>query len=85
MHLRAIARTLEHGDVDPPTSTFRPSPAQLRRLADLGDRQVSKALRADRALPFENGDLAALLAAVSGPGDLLAAELAAAHARAERW
>ena len=37
-----------------------------------------------RSLPGDEGGAAAVVATVSGPGDLLVAEMAAAHARSRR-
>jgi hypothetical protein len=90
--VRTIARRLDIGDcaVDSPLWSGGPSPSHLQRLADLendalaailggpasGDAAIGDAV----AITSEDG-AAALVAMVAGPGDLLAAELAAAHAR----
>jgi hypothetical protein len=64
-----------------------PTRAHLSSLVEHGDRALTGWLRAGRlrgasiAIPGDDGGAAAVVAAVSGPGDLLAAELAAAHER----
>jgi hypothetical protein len=56
-------------------------------LVELGDRALTGLLRGGRprggsiAVPGDDGGAAAVVAAVSGPGDLLAAEVAAAYER----
>ncbi|WP_214405147.1 hypothetical protein [Pseudonocardia lacus] len=75
--LRDLADRLGPGPADAPLWAGGPSTASLHRLADLGDEALAELLAADgpptgvRRTP----------AAVHGPGDLLAAEVAAAFER----
>jgi hypothetical protein len=65
-----------------------PTVAHLQRLVDLGDRRLTSQLeevsagRIEQIPGADDGGSTAVMAAVSGPGDLLAAELAAAYERA---
>lgn len=70
-----------------------PSRANLLCLAELSDRTLTGLLsavpsrargRRGAAIPGDDGGAAAVVACVSGPGDLLVAEIAAAHERV-RW
>jgi hypothetical protein len=85
--LRAVVDTLApHGDE--PLWSGGPSVANLMRIAELGDRPLAAVLRggtpvATNAIAGDSdGGAAAVLDSVAGPGDLLAAELAAALERA---
>jgi hypothetical protein len=88
--LRAIVRRLAGDDADGadgPLWSGGPTRAQLLSLVELGDRALTGLLRGGRprggsiAVPGDDGGAAAVVAAVSGPGDLLAAEVAAAYER----
>lgn len=88
--LRAIVRRLAGDDADAadgPLWSGGPTRAHLMSLVELGDRALTGLLRARRprggsiAIPGDDGGAAAVVAAVSGPGDLLAAEVAAAYER----
>lgn len=85
--LRAMARQLAD-DADGPLWSRGPTPSHLRLLTELGDWALAGLVRRGSARPVtiagDHGGAAAVLAAVAGPGDLLAAELAAAHERSRR-
>ena len=60
--------------------------AHLSRIADLGDRKLAVLLRsaglvAPAEIAGDDGAAAAVVNCVAGPGDLLAAEMAAAYDR----
>lgn len=77
--LGAIVRQLASDDVaDAPLWSGGPSRTQLSHLAALGDRALIAVLRGKEPVPNDDGGV---VTAVSGPGDLLVAELAAAHHR----
>jgi hypothetical protein len=81
--LRAVVGTLApHGDG--PLWSGGPSVAQLGQITELGDRPLAAVLRGGRPVASGAiGDAAATVVdSVAGPGDLLAAELAAAYDRA---
>jgi hypothetical protein len=82
--LRQVIRTLDRDDG--PLWTGGPALSHLGRIAELGDRKLASLLRAGarRAAPIDGDDgaAAAVIDSVGGPGDLLAAELAAAYDRA---
>jgi hypothetical protein len=75
--LRDIADAASHGEglpaADAPLWRGGPSLVELENLAGLGDARLAALL--------EDGDASGILRMVSGHGDLLVAELAAAHAR----
>jgi hypothetical protein len=83
--VRAITGQLT-GDAsaDGPLWSGGPTRANLACLAALGDRALATLLRGKQTIvvPGDDGRAAAVAAAVSGPGDLLAAELTAAYERA---
>jgi hypothetical protein len=88
--LRAILRRLagDHSDgADIPLWSGGPTRSHLVSLVELGDRTLAGRLRRGRvrgeitAIPGDDGGAAAVVAAVAGPGDLLVAEVAAAHER----
>lgn len=68
---------------DGPLWSGGPSRSDLCGLAALGNRTLSAVLRGKQAVtvPGDDGGAAAVIAAVSGPGDLLVAEVAAAYER----
>ena len=84
--LRRVIQTLapDVGEArDEPLWTGGPKAAHLRRIAELGDRGLAALLRADGGRTTSiDAAAAAVVDSVGGPGDLLAAELAAAYDRA---
>lgn len=83
--LRAVVRTLAP-DADEPLWSGGPAVSDLTRIVELGDRALTAMLRggepvAADAIGGDDGGAAAVVNSVSGPGDLLAAELAAAYER----
>jgi hypothetical protein len=85
--LQTIVRQLtdDHsGSDDEPLWSGGPSRSNLCSLVALGDRALTGLLRAKRvAIPDDDGGAAAVVKAVSGPGELLVAEVAAAYERAQ--
>jgi len=85
--LQTIVRQLtdDHsGRDDEPLWSGGPSRSNLCSLVALGDRALAGLLRAKRvAIPDDDGGAAAVVKAVSGPGELLVAEVAAAYERAQ--
>ena len=84
--IRAVVDTLAP-DGDGPLWSGGPSVSHLTRIAELGDRGLAAILRggervAAGAIAGDDGGAAAVVDSVAGPGDLLAAELAAAYERA---
>ena len=83
--LRQVIRTLDRGG-DGPLWAGGPALSHLGRIAELSDRKLASLLRAGarRSAPIDGDDgaAAAVIDSVRGPGDLLAAELAAAYDRA---
>ena len=83
--VRTLAPDAAHGR-DERLWAGGPAPAHLWRIAELGDRKLASLLRtgARRGAPIDgdDGGAAAVVDHVGGPGDLLAAELAAAYDRA---
>ncbi|MDT0349534.1 hypothetical protein [Pseudonocardia charpentierae] len=84
--LQAVVGTLApHGDE--PLWSCGPSVSHLKRIAELGDRPLAAVLRGGKpvaagAIAGDDGGAAEVVNSVAGPGDLLAAELAAAYERA---
>lgn len=82
--LREITRLLVSDDGQEPAAAplwaGGPSAAALRRLADRGD-QVVAALAVPGRRTRLPGGIATVAEMISGPGDLLVAEIAAAHER----
>jgi len=79
--LHTIIRQFADDTSEGPLWSGGPSRANLTCLAALGDRALTTLLRGKQTvtIPGDDGGAAAVAAAVSGPGDLLAAELAAAY------
>lgn len=90
--MRAIVRRMsdEQSGIDRPLWSGGPSRSNLECLAELGDRALTAMLRKAAtsgrvtAIPGDDGGAAAVAASVSGPGSLVAAELAAAFERSRR-
>lgn len=78
----ALAPDVDQGR-DEPLWAGGPRLAHLRRIAELGDRRLAAVLRSGaRRATSVDAATAAVVDTVGGPGDLLAAELAAAYDRA---
>jgi hypothetical protein len=85
--LRGVIGTLAaDASADDPLWAGGPALSHLWRLAGLGDRKLASLLRAGgrraTSVDGDDGGAAAVVDSVGGPGDLLAAELAAAYDRA---
>ena len=87
--LRVVMATLApdvgHG-IHEPLWAGGPTLSHLRRIAELGDRRLatllqSGAMVSSTTIPGDDGGAASVVNSVSGPGDLLVAELAAAYER----
>jgi hypothetical protein len=82
--LRAVVRTLA-ADGDGPLWSGGPTVSHLARMCELGDRPLTAMLRGEAtaaAALAGDADVLEVIDSVAGPGDLLAAELAAAYERA---
>jgi hypothetical protein len=83
--LQAVVRTLA-AETEGALWAGGPSLAHLSRIAELGDRKLAVLLRsaglvAPAEIAGDDGAAAAVVNCVAGPGDLLAAEMAAAYDR----